>query len=293
MSLWAGADLIDMEAVQFHPTGMVWPLSVRGILVTEGVRGRRRGAAQLGGQAVHVRLHPPDVRRRDGRLRGRGRPVVRRPHRRPAPARTAPPRRGGPLDQQRGEGRPGQPPRRRVPRHRHPADARVHPAPPARRCTTSSRSWPAWTSPPRPWRWARPVTTSWAGSGSMPTRRPTTVAGLFAAGEVAGGMHGANRLGGNSLSDLLVFGRRAGVGASEFASDRSGDVVARRGPDRCRPSRPPSPRSAGRTVRTPTTSSTTCRPPCRAWSASSGPPPSSRRPSASSTSWRTGPTGCP
>jgi succinate dehydrogenase / fumarate reductase flavoprotein subunit len=52
----------------------------------------------------------------------------------------------------------------------------------------------------------------------------TTVAGLFAAGEVAGGMHGANRLGGNSLSDLLVFGRRAGVGASEFAAGRTGEV---------------------------------------------------------------------
>ena len=47
----------------------------------------------------------------------------------------------------------------------------------------------------------------------------TTVAGLFAAGEAAGGMHGANRLGGNSLSDLLVFGRRAGIGAAEFASE--------------------------------------------------------------------------
>jgi succinate dehydrogenase / fumarate reductase flavoprotein subunit len=53
----------------------------------------------------------------------------------------------------------------------------------------------------------------------------TTVAGLFAAGEVAGGMHGANRLGGNSLSDLLVFGRRAGVGAADFASGRSGPVA--------------------------------------------------------------------
>jgi succinate dehydrogenase / fumarate reductase, flavoprotein subunit len=52
----------------------------------------------------------------------------------------------------------------------------------------------------------------------------TTAPGLFAAGEVAAGMHGANRLGGNSLSDLLVFGRRAGVGASEFALGRSGSV---------------------------------------------------------------------
>ena len=50
----------------------------------------------------------------------------------------------------------------------------------------------------------------------------TTVPGLFAAGEVAGGMHGANRLGGNSLSDLLVFGRRAGIAAADFAEGRSG-----------------------------------------------------------------------
>jgi succinate dehydrogenase / fumarate reductase flavoprotein subunit len=51
-----------------------------------------------------------------------------------------------------------------------------------------------------------------------------TVPGLFAAGEVAGGMHGSNRLGGNSLSDLIVFGRRAGIGASDFAEGRSGAV---------------------------------------------------------------------
>ncbi|HLH28749.1 MAG TPA: FAD-binding protein, partial [Acidimicrobiales bacterium] len=52
----------------------------------------------------------------------------------------------------------------------------------------------------------------------------TTAPGLFAAGEVAGGMHGSNRLGGNSLSDLLVFGRRAGIGAAEFALGRTGAV---------------------------------------------------------------------
>jgi succinate dehydrogenase / fumarate reductase flavoprotein subunit len=57
----------------------------------------------------------------------------------------------------------------------------------------------------------------------------TTADGLFAAGEVAGGMHGANRLGGNSLSDLLVFGRRAGIGASEFAMSRQGPVTVDEG----------------------------------------------------------------
>ncbi len=56
----------------------------------------------------------------------------------------------------------------------------------------------------------------------------TAVPGLFAAGEVAGGMHGSNRLGGNSLSDLLVFGRRAGMGASDFAEARSGSPRRRR-----------------------------------------------------------------
>jgi succinate dehydrogenase / fumarate reductase, flavoprotein subunit len=57
----------------------------------------------------------------------------------------------------------------------------------------------------------------------------TSVAGLYAAGEVAGGMHGANRLGGNSLSDLLVFGRRAGIGAAEFAEGRAGTVTVDQG----------------------------------------------------------------
>ena len=56
-----------------------------------------------------------------------------------------------------------------------------------------------------------------------------TVPGLFAAGEVAGGMHGANRLGGNSLSDLIVFGRRAGIGAADFAEGRAGAPRRRRG----------------------------------------------------------------
>jgi succinate dehydrogenase / fumarate reductase flavoprotein subunit len=56
----------------------------------------------------------------------------------------------------------------------------------------------------------------------------STVPGLFAVGEVAGGMHGANRLGGNSLSDLLVFGRRAGMAAAEFASGRPSPATAER-----------------------------------------------------------------
>jgi hypothetical protein len=79
MALWAGADLIDMEFVQFHPTGMVWPLSVRGHPGHRGRARRRRRAAQLRGQAVHVRLHPRRVPPPRRRHRGGGRPLVRRP----------------------------------------------------------------------------------------------------------------------------------------------------------------------------------------------------------------------
>ena len=68
------------------------------------------------------------------------------------------------------------------------------------------------------WRSAPPATTSWAGSGSTPRPARPRVPGLFATGEATGGMNGANRLGGNSLSDLLVFGRRAGVGAAAAAA---------------------------------------------------------------------------
>ena len=92
MALWAGADLIDMECIQFHPTGMVWPLSVRGHPGDRGRPGRRRGAPQLGGQALHVRLRPRHVPGGDGRLGGRGRQVVRRPHGRSTATGAPPPR---------------------------------------------------------------------------------------------------------------------------------------------------------------------------------------------------------
>ena len=86
----------------------------------------------------------------------------------------------------------------------------------------------------------------------------TSVAGLYAAGEVAGGMHGANRLGGNSLSDLLVFGARTGGAAAAFAADAPGAVRGPGpGPDRGhRPRRAARPRARATTR---TRSSATCR----------------------------------
>ena len=159
MAIWAGADVIDMECVQFHPTGMVWPLSVRGILVTEGVRGdggvlrNSEGTRFMFNYVADMfRAETAETEEEadawyDDHINYRRTPDL------------LPARRGGPGHQLRGEGGPGHPARRRLPRHRLAAHARVHPAPAARPCTTSSWSWPASTSPPGPWRSARPATT--------------------------------------------------------------------------------------------------------------------------------------
>ena len=148
---------------------------------------------------------------------------------RPPPARAPHPRPRRPLHRARDQGRPRQPARRRLPRHRldqgEAAQRRgAHPRS-CRACTTSSRSWPASTSPPSRWKSARRRTTSWAASRSTPTPRCRRCPGLFAAGECAAGINGANRLGGNSLSDLLVFGKRAGEYAAAFAKANSAPRV--------------------------------------------------------------------
>ncbi len=92
-----------------------------------------------------------------------------------------------------------------------------------------------------------------------PDTAAAVVPGLFAAGEVAGGMHGSNRLGGNSLSDLLVFGRRAGAGASAYV-DGLGRLAACRPGSRTSRRRggPRSRRSTATAARTPTPSTPSC-----------------------------------
>ena len=159
LALRAGSTLINMEFLQFHPTGMVWPPSVKGILVTESVRGDGGVLQELRGQAVHVRLRPRRVPQAVRGDRGGGRPLVHRPGQQPAPARAAAPRRGRPRDQLRGQGRPGHPGRRRASStstsRRRPRSSSSA----CRRCTTSSRNWPTSTSPSSPWRSARPATT--------------------------------------------------------------------------------------------------------------------------------------
>ena len=108
---------------------------------------------------------------------------------------------------------------------------------------------------------ARPRTTSWAASGSTATRQMSTLPGLFAAGECAAGLHGANRLGGNSLSDLLVFGKRAGEYAAQFAQEsrRGGDRPDARSTTPCAVRSSRSSAARARTAKGRTRCSRTCR----------------------------------
>jgi succinate dehydrogenase / fumarate reductase, flavoprotein subunit len=221
MALWAGADLIDMEAVQFHPTGMVWPLSVRGILVTEGVRGDggvlrnsegrrfmfdyvadmfRAETADSEDEADRwyedhsAGRRPPELLPRDEVARAINTEVK---------AGRGSPHGGVFLDI--ASRRSAEYIRRRLPSmyHQFMELAGVD-------ITSEAME-------------VGPTCHYIMGGVRVDAdTEAATVPGLFAAGEVAGGMHGSNRLGGNSLSDLLVFGRRAGIGASDFASGRTG-----------------------------------------------------------------------
>jgi succinate dehydrogenase / fumarate reductase flavoprotein subunit len=223
MSLWGGADLIDMEAIQFHPTGMVWPLSVRGILVTEGVRGDGGVLRNSEGRRFMFDYIPPMFaaetadteeegdRWYDDHTAGRRPPEllprdeVARSINSEVKAGRGSPHGGVFLDI--ATRRSAEDIRRRLPSmyHQFKELAGVD-------ITAEAME-------------VGPTCHYIMGGVRVDAdTAASTVAGLFAAGEVAGGMHGANRLGGNSLSDLLVFGRRAGVGASEFASDRTGTV---------------------------------------------------------------------
>ncbi|MGC8471871.1 MAG: fumarate reductase/succinate dehydrogenase flavoprotein subunit [Acidimicrobiales bacterium] len=223
MAIWAGADVIEMECVQFHPTGMVWPLSVRGLLVTEGVRGDggalknseghrfmfdyipemfRAETAETEEEAdawyedhAHNR-RTPDLLPRDEVARAINAEVK---------AGRGSPHGGVYLDI--ASRRSPEFIRRRLPSMYHQflelagVDITAEPMEVGPTCHYMM-----------------------GGVRVNAETQAATVAGLFAAGEVAGGMHGANRLGGNSLSDLLVFGRRAGMGAADFAESRSGDT---------------------------------------------------------------------
>jgi succinate dehydrogenase / fumarate reductase flavoprotein subunit len=220
LALLAGAKLLNMEFVQFHPTHMVWPLSVRGLLVTESVRGDGGVLKNSEGKRFMFGYVPdvfraqyaeteeeadrwytdPDHNRRPPELLPRD--EVARSINAEVKAGRGSPRGGVFLDI--ASRRPAEEILRRLPSMYHQfkelADVDITKEPmevgPAQHYVMG-------------------------GVEVDPDTAASSVPGLFAAGEVSGGMHGSNRLGGNSLSDLLVFGRRAGQGAIAYLDSLS------------------------------------------------------------------------
>ncbi|MHB8719717.1 MAG: FAD-binding protein [Candidatus Dormibacteria bacterium] len=190
MAYDAGAELLDMEFVQFHPTGMIWPPGARGILVTEAVRGE--GGLLFNSQGQRFMLEYDPVKKELS-----SRDVVARSIYKEVRAGRGTPHGGAYLDiSQRG------------------ADYIKRKLPSMYEQFHALASVDITTSPMEV---GPTIHYTMGGVRVDAETAATTVPGLFAAGEVAGGLHGANRLGGNSLGDILVFGRRAGMAAAEFA----------------------------------------------------------------------------
>ena len=186
----AGAELMDMEFVQFHPTGMVWPPGVQGILVTEAVRGEGGILQNKDGERFMQRYDPE-------KMELSTRDVVARAIYTEAKEGRGTEHGGAYLDISH---KPADYVKKKLPSMYHQfrelADVDITKGPME----------------------VGPTCHYMMGGIRVDAETAAaTVPGLFAAGEAAAGLHGANRLGGNSLSDLLVFGRRAGLAAAEHA----------------------------------------------------------------------------
>jgi succinate dehydrogenase / fumarate reductase flavoprotein subunit len=194
----AGAELIDMEFVQFHPTGMVWPPGVMGILVTEAVCGEGGMLRNSKGERFMEKYDPK-------RMELSTRDMVARAIYTEVKEGRGSPHGGAFLDISH---KPADWVKKKLPSMYHQfmelADVDITKGPMEVGPTTHYIM---------------------GGVRVEPDTGASTVPGLYAAGETSGGMHGANRLGGNSLSDLLVFGRRAGLGAAEHAKSRSAQAT--------------------------------------------------------------------
>lgn len=225
----AGADLLDMEFIQFHPTGMVWPPGVRGILVTEGVRGEGGILRNKDGKRFMFDYLPPETKHTFAETEEECERWVKATLANEHTDARRPPElstrdnvaKAIYYEVQAGRGSPhggvfldisyqdADRIKRKLPSMYHQfkelADVDITKVPmevgPTMHYTMG-------------------------GIRVNPETQMTAVPGLFAAGECAAGLHGANRLGGNSLSDLVVFGRLAGLGAVEFARGYDGTPVA-------------------------------------------------------------------
>jgi succinate dehydrogenase / fumarate reductase, flavoprotein subunit len=225
----AGAALMDMEFVQFHPTGMIWPPSVRGILVTEGVRGEGGVLRNNKGERFMFKDIPPLYidqtanTEEEGWRYTQGDKNARRPPElltRDHVARC--------IRREVKEGR-GSPHggifldiawiKERIP---HAAE-HIKKKLPSMYHQFKQLADIDITQVPME---VGPTTHYMMGGVRVdPDSQMSDVPGLFAAGECAAGLHGANRLGGNSLSDLLVFGKRAGQHAANFAKEHSQGAI--------------------------------------------------------------------
>jgi succinate dehydrogenase / fumarate reductase flavoprotein subunit len=226
LALKAGANLVDMEFLQFHPTGMVWPPSVRGILVTESVRGEGGVLTNNLGERFMFKYIPDVFKDKYADNEAEADRWY--------------------LDQDNNRRPPELLPRDEVARA-------INTEVKAGRGTEHggvfldvSKRIPADVIKKRlPSMWHQfyelagvditkeamevgPTCHYVMGGVEVEPDNAAAVGvpGLFAAGEVAGGMHGSNRLGGNSLSDLLVFGRRAGMGAVEYVKNNGANPVS-------------------------------------------------------------------
>ena len=219
LALKAGGNLMHMEFVQFHPTGMVWPPSVKGILVTESVRGDGGVLKNSEGKRFMFNYIPavfkekyaeteqeadgwyenPDANRRPPELLPRD--EVARAINAEVKAGRGSPHGGVFLD----------------------VSTRLKPEVIKKRLPSMWHQFKELADvdiTQQPMEVGPTCHYVMGGIQVDPdTGAATGLEGLFAAGEVAGGMHGSNRLGGNSLSDLLVFGRRAGIGASDYVKN--------------------------------------------------------------------------
>ncbi len=187
----AGAELMDMEFVQFHPTGMVWPPGVQGILVTEAVRGEGGVLRNKSGQRFMEKYDPK-------KMELSTRDVVARAIYTEVREGRGTEHGGAYLDISQ---KPADYVKKKLPSMYHQfkelADVDITKGPME----------------------VGPTCHYMMGGIRVDAETAkSSLAGLFAAGEAAAGLHGANRLGGNSLSDLLVFGRRAGLAAAEHAN---------------------------------------------------------------------------
>jgi len=225
LALKAGATLVNMEFVQFHPTGMVWPISVKGILITESVRGEGGVLKNSEGRRFmfdyipeyfkaetadteeeadrwyddHANnRRPPELLPRDEVARAINSEVK---------AGRGSPHGGVFLDI--ASRRTAEDIKKRLPSMYHQFKELAE---------VDITSEPMEVGP----------TCHYVMGGVEvdPDTAAAKIQGLYAAGEVAGGMHGSNRLGGNSLSDLLVFGRRAGASAALYAAERKASPTA-------------------------------------------------------------------